>query len=336
MTLGNARRALYENEAIPAAPVVEWDVNAGSGIRGTLILLDSTVLVATTNRQMLAYHRRSGRKHWDQRFNNGVMSTALYDRNTVYVATDEYDGSLFALKTDRGRRIWKRTVGPVRFTPLLDNSVLFLGTDRGLVSALSADEGTQLWRAGFRAPIGESPLDAGDRIIVFTTSDSVFAMRKSDGGITARGSTRSSPSAPPALSGNTVLVAMQDSSIVGYDAQNLNQLWRVQTSSPVLAAPVVGENGDAYAVSRDGTVYRIREGRAQTIAALGRAVSASVTLARGHLLVGSYDGTLLAVTTSDGKVVWQHKFNDSIIAPVAVGGQAVYVPLLRGRIVKLR
>jgi hypothetical protein len=37
----------------------------------------------------------------------------------------------------------------------------------------------------------------------------------------------------------------------------------------------------------------------------------------------------------NGAIVAEHKFNDSISAPVAVHGGALYVPLLRGRIVKL-
>jgi outer membrane protein assembly factor BamB len=335
MVLGNARRALYENEIIPTEPVVEWDINAGSGMRGTLLLLDSTILTATTNRQMLAFHRRTGRKHWDQRFNNGVTTTALYDRNRVYVATDEYDGSLFALNTERGRKAWKRTVGPVRFTPLLNNDVVFLGTDAGVVTALSTDGGAPLWRVGLGGPIAESPLDVGDGIVVFTTSDSVFTLRKADGAVTARAMTRSTPSASPAIAGATIVVPMQDSSIVGLNVRTLAEVWRLKASSPVLTTPVVTSTGDVYAASRDGMLYRIRDGRYENVGDVGHAISPSMTLVREHLILGSYDGTLIAMSMN-GQVVWKHKFNDSVVAPVAVGDQAIYVPLLRGRIVKLR
>lgn len=335
MTLGNTRRALFENEIVPANPKVEWNVNAGSGLRGTIILIDSTVLTATTNQQMLAFHRRDGRRHWDQRFNNGVTSTLLYDRNTVYVATDEYDGALFALNTARGKRRWKRTVGAVRFTPLLDNEVIYVGTDGGIISAISTDGGQQLWRVGLRSPIVESPLDAGDRIVVFTASDSIHALRKADGSVAMRTATRSSPAAAPAISGSTIIVPMQDSSVVGYDVRDLRELWRVRTSSPVLTAPVVATSGDAYVAARDGNLYRIRDGNAHLLANVGHSISASLTLARDHLLLGSYDGTVLAVNMT-GQPVWQFSLNESVVAPVAVGDQSVYVPLLRGRIVKLR
>jgi outer membrane protein assembly factor BamB len=335
MTLGNTRRALFENEVVPASPQVEWNVNAGSGLRGTIILIDSTVLAATTNQQMLAFHRRDGRRHWDQRFNNGVTSTLLYDRNTVYVATDEYDGALFALNTARGKRQWKRTVGAVRFTPLLDNHVIYVGTDGGTVTAVSTDGGAQLWRVGLRSPIVESPLDAGDRIVVFTASDSIHALRKSDGAVAVRAAIRSSPAASPAISGTTIIVPMQDSSVIGYDMRDLRELWRLRTSSPVLTAPVVTSSGDAFVGARDGNLYRIRNGAAQLLANVGHAISPSLTLARDHLLLGSYDGTVLAVNMS-GQLVWKFQLNESVVAPVAVGDQSVYVPLLRGRIVKLR
>jgi eukaryotic-like serine/threonine-protein kinase len=336
MALGNTRRALFENEIIPGStPQVVWNVDAGSGLRGTIILLDSTVLAATTNQQMLAFHRRDGHRHWDQRFNNGVTSTLLYDRNTIYVATDEYDGALFALNTARGKRQWKRTVGAVRFTPLLDNNTIYVGTDGGTITAVSTEGGAQLWRIGLRSPILEGPLDAGDRIIVFTAADSVYALRKRDGGVAGGAPMRSSPSAAPGISGTTIIVPMQDSTIVGYDVRDLRELWRLPTSSPVLTAPVVTESGAAHLAARDGNLYRIREGKADLLGNVGHSVSPSLTLARDHLVLGSYDGTLLAVTL-DGKPVWQFGFNESIVAPVAIGDGSVYVPLLRGRIVKLR
>jgi outer membrane protein assembly factor BamB len=335
MALGNTRRALFENEIIPANPQVEWDVNAGSGLRGTILLLDSTVLAATTNQQMLAFHRRNGKKHWDQRFNNGVTSTLLYDRNTVYVATDEYDGALFALNTARGKRQWKRTVGAVRFTPLLDNNTIYVATDGGTITAVSTEGGAQLWRVGLRAPILESPLDAGDRIVVFTAADSVYALRKRDGALAVGAPTRSSPSAAPAISGTTIIVPMQDSTVVGYDVRDLRELWQIPTSSPVLTAPVVTASGSVYVAARDGNLYRIRDGKTELLGNVGHSVSPSLTLARDHLILGSYDGSITAVTLA-GERVWQLRFNESIVAPVAIGGQSVYVPLLRGRIVKLR
>lgn len=335
MAGGNTRRALFENEVIPSNPQIEWDVNAGSGLRGTIILLDSTVLAATTNQQMLAFHRRNGKKHWDQRFNNGVTSTLLYDRNTVYVATDEYDGALFALNTARGKRQWKRTVGAVRFTPLLDNNTIYVGTDGGTITAVSTEGGAQLWRVGLRAPVLESPLDAGDRIVVFTAADSVYALRKRDGALAGGAPARSSPSAAPAISGTTIIVPMQDSTVVGYDVRDLRELWQIPTSSPVLTAPVVTASGSVYVAARDGNLYRIRDGKADLLGNVGHSVSPSLTLARDHLILGSYDGSITAVTLA-GERVWQLRFNESIVAPVAVGGQSVYVPFLRGRIVKLR
>jgi outer membrane protein assembly factor BamB len=333
--LGNQRRALYEDEAIPMAPQVAWDVNAGSGMRGTLVLLDSTVLTATTNRQMLAFHRRSGQRHWDQRFNNAVTSTVLYDRNTIYVATDEYDGAIFALNIARGRDRWKRTIGPVRFTPLLENGVIYAGTDGGAVAALHTENGAIIWRVGLRGGLTETLVSVGSALVAFTNTDSVFALRKVDGGLVARAHLQGTPSAAPALHGTTIIVPTQDTAIVAIDANTLAVLWRARVSAPVLTAPVVTADGSAYAAARDGALYRIAEGRVEKIAQLEHAIAGSLTLARGHLLLGSYDGTLLAVSL-DGQVVWKYNFNDSVVAPVAVGDQSIYVPLLRGRIVKLR
>src|SRR5687768_9612744 len=65
--LGSARRAAFENETVPDSLDVAWDINAGSGMRSGILVSDSVLFVGTTNRQLLAFSTRSGRKHWDQR-----------------------------------------------------------------------------------------------------------------------------------------------------------------------------------------------------------------------------------------------------------------------------
>ena len=333
--LVNQRRAGYENEVIPGAPTVVWDVDAGTGMRGSLILVNSAVLAATTNRQMLAFNAESGVKHWDQRFGASVSSTPLYDRGKVYVGTTQYEGALFALDIERGRRVWKNEIGPVRFTPLLDGAFLYVGTDNGVVASVRAESGTALWRVGLRSSIAESIVDAGNHIVVVTSNDSLFAVRKNDGGVAARGTVPGTPSGTPALYNNTLIIATQNGLVVGIDATTLAEQWRAQADGPVLTPPTITATGTVYVASRAGTLYRIIDGRLEKIKTLDHNISASMTMTREHLLLGSYDGTLLAVTRS-GDVAWKHKFDDSIVAPVAVGGQSIYVPLRHGRIVKLR
>lgn len=332
--LGNQRRAGYEQEAIPTTPRVAWDVNAGSGMRGSLVLVDSAILTATTNRQLLALHTETGRRYWDQRFGASVTSTVLYDRGKIFLGTTQYDGELLALDIARGQRVWKDRVGPVRFSPLLDNGIIYVGTDDGVVAALHAENGARIWRAGLHYSIAESLIDAGDRIIALTAGDSVFALRKQDGALLARARIAATPSAPPALSGNTLIVPTQTGAVLVLDALTLATRSQVQADGPVLTPPAVASDGVALMASRNGTLYRLRDGQLEKLSDLGHAIAPSLTLTREHLLLGSYDGTLLAVHR-DGTVAWQHRFDDSIVAPVAVRDRAIYVPLLRGRIVKL-
>lgn len=334
--LGNQRRALYEDEAIPGAqPEIAWDVNAGAGMRGTLLLLDSVVIAATTNRELLAYQRATGRRHWQRRFGNAVTSTVLYDRNVLYIGTDENDGSLHAREITRGGERWRVRVGAVSTTPLLGPDVIYVGTRQGVVTALALENGSRRWRVGLPGAIAETLIDAGDHLVAFGTNDSIFALRKTDGALLATGVLPGTPSAAAALAGNTIIAPIHPGAVVGVDAHTLAVLWRADAAAPVLTAPAIAEDGSAYVAARDGSVYRIRAGQAERITQLQHALSASLTLARDHLLLGSYDGTLIAVSL-DGRVAWSYPFDDSIVAPVAVGDQSVYVPLLRGRIVKLR
>ena len=332
--LGNARRAAFENEAVPERLDVAWDINAGSGMRSGIHVTDSALFVGTTNRQLLAFSTRQGRKHWDQRL-EGAIGEVVRSGRTLFVVTAEWNGRVHARDLERGRRVWRKDVGPSRQSLLLDAGMVYAAADSGHVFALRSEDGVQVWRTNTRGAIVMSPISAGDAIIVSTTLDTLLRISKRDGVITKRGHIPSSVTALPAALGNTLVLATHSGAVFGVDATTLQTLWRVDTGAPVLATPIVGSDSTIHVINRDAQIWRIRNGSGTRVAQLNGAVTTSFTLARGRYVIGMIDGTLL-VTDLEGRIVAQHKFNDTISAPVSVHGNALYVPLLRGRIVKLQ
>ena len=179
------------------------------------------------------------------------------------------------------------------------------------------------------------PLSAGDAVIVSSVRDTLYRISKRDGAMAARARIESTQSAAAALRADTLVLATYSGVVLGVNATSLATLWRVDTGAPVLAAPVVAHDGTIHILNRNSEIWRIAGGTGRKIATLPGAVGTSFTLVRDRYIIGSLDGTLW-LTRLDGTVVAEHTFNQSIAAPVAVHGGAVYVPLRRGRLVKLR
>lgn len=331
--LGNERRAAYENEIVPASLDVAWDVNAGSGMRAGIMVTDSALFVGTTNRQLLAFSTRQGRKHWDQRL-EGELGELVRSGRTLFAVTGEWNGRVHARDIERGRAVWRKNIGPSRHSLLLESGIVYAAADSGYVYALRSEDGEQMWRANVRGAIVATPISVGDALIVTTTMDTLYRISKRDGAIEARGHITSSVTAHPAALGNLLILATHSGAVLGVDATSLQTRWRVNTGAPILAAPIVGSDSTIHVANRDAEIWRIRNGTGSRVAQLGGAVTSSFTLARDHYVVGLVNGSVL-VTDMNGSIVAQHKFNDTVAAPVAVRGGALYVPLLRGRIVKL-
>jgi outer membrane protein assembly factor BamB len=332
--LGSTRRAAFENESVPDSLDVAWDVDAGTGMRAGILVTDSAVFVGTTNRQLLAFSTTRGRKHWDVRL-EGDIGELVRSGRTLFAATAEWNGRVHARDIARGKLVWRKNIGPSRHSLLLESGIVYAAADSGLVYALRSEDGEQVWRASVRGPIASAPISVGEALIVATTLDTLYRISKRDGAVLKRGHIASSVSALPAVAGDTLIIPTHSGALLAVDANTLETRWRIDTGAPILAAPVISSDNTIHIANRDAQIWRVRNGSGTKVAQLDGAVTSSFTLARNRYVLGMVDGTVV-VTDMDGAVVAQHKFNDTVAAPISVHGGALYVPLMRGRIVKLQ
>ncbi|HET9984676.1 MAG TPA: PQQ-binding-like beta-propeller repeat protein [Longimicrobiales bacterium] len=335
--LGNVRRAGYADERTPDSVEVAWRVHPARGLLSPVLLAPPMALATSEGRIVEALAVDKGGVYWTRRVEDAMTGGAVAGGNRLYAATSDADGYVYAIRINGGGVAWKRSMGGVSQPPLLVNDTLFLGSDRTGVHALSATTGAVLWRAPVPASAEATPVPFGEIIAVAARNDSIYALRRADGEIVARAPMGGGAAAPPALSGDTLYVPLHTAELLALRLPGLDTLFRLRTTLPVEAAPVVAPDGGVYLLDGGATVWRIppHEATVERVAALDGAARASLTLARERLLVGRLDGTLLALRL-DGSIVWRRKFEESIVAPVSLAGGAIYVPLLSGEVVKLR
>jgi outer membrane protein assembly factor BamB len=220
---------------------------------------------------------------------------------------------------------------------ILAGDRLLLATEPGSIVALRVRDGEELWSVNLGAPTAAGPVVMDGRLLVSSIRDTLYTVDLDDGTLDLRRPLSGRVSAAPAVRGSMVYLPMQSGHILALEGGDLEERWRTPVGGPVLAAPVVADDGTIYALSRDGTVWGISEdGEGRRLADLGSAATGALTVTRNTILVGLLDGRVVALAREGGSELWTMQFGDSVTTPPLVQDGAIYVSLRRGRVVKIR
>ncbi len=85
-------------------------------------------------------------------------------------------GVLYALDRKDGKLVWKKKVGAVSTTPLVDRGRIYLGNDDGIMLCLDTFDGSEKWRYATRGAILRTPVLADDMLAFSNDSDTVYAL----------------------------------------------------------------------------------------------------------------------------------------------------------------
>jgi outer membrane protein assembly factor BamB len=181
------------------------------------------------------------------------------------------------------RIAWTFEAGaPIGSSPLVVDGVVFVGSDDGVIHALTLDTGAERWQAKLGADATASPLIAGGLLVIGDSAGTVHALDVADG--SAR--------------------------------------WTLATDGPVSGAAasdgivaVVGTTtGSAYAID-------VVSGGVRWKTVIGGSVSTSVAIADGLVFLGA-SPSLTALALGDGSVRWTQAISPDgrIGTPTAAGG----------------
>jgi outer membrane protein assembly factor BamB len=333
--LGDPGRSAYAGETIGTNLTVAWREGVDPGLAAPLQVHGEVLIATTAGRAVVAMNARSGMRYWSRRYNGPIAGSALRRDDVVYIATGDRENRVHALDIRRGRGLWSKRIGEVRLEPLLTDSGIVVVTETGRVISLATINGDEQWSARLGAPPALPPVRAAGHIIVATARDTLYAIDPSNGTIRHRFALDATPSAAALVRDDVLVVPLASRRVVAIRlAPDPALAWSVDIPEPVDATPVrIGD--DFFVLDRAADVWRIGAGGAIVrIADLDGAASGSFTAVGDRLVVGRLDGRL-DVLNIEGDVVASLDFDDSIIAPVAAIDGVMWVPLMRGDVVRI-
>lgn len=315
---------------------IAWRRSIGPSLLGPLEVSGGSLFAATGNGTVVAFSAGDGERYWRRRLGGVLPALAVHEALWVFTAGADAEGLLHGHTLRDGRQRWRRAMGPSRYPPAPTDSAIYGVTDNGGAYALDALDGGDLWHTRLSGRALAAPLIYGAQVFVATSADTVYRLDRRTGATTAAIPLAAAVSGPLVAAGETLLVPLHSGHLATLDPMMARVRAMADLGAPIVAAPVLTDDGMAYVLTRDAVLWRVdpRSARAEQVTEFDGAARASLAQADGQLYVGLLDGTLIAMST-DGSEHWRIRLGDSIVAPVTVRGRSVFVPLLRGEVVKL-
>lgn len=181
----------------PANGGLIWRAVADAPIRATPSVADGRVFAVTVDNELEVYDAATGALLWDHA---GIVETeallgaanpAIGQGGTVIVPYSS--GEVFALRAETGRTLWSDSLaavrrfgavaglGEVRGLPVIDDDIVFAGSNSGRFVALDVRTGARVWEEAI--PTAQTPWVAGDFVFVLTTDDELVALTRDGGAI---------------------------------------------------------------------------------------------------------------------------------------------------------
>lgn len=201
-----------------------------------------------------------------------------------------------------------------------DNGVLYVSSGLGVLAALDAQTGEELWRKGIRVPLHSAPTVANGRVFAITDDNEIMAFDANDQGTvlwTYQGivETAQMLTVPaPAVMNDVVIAPFSSGELVALRVQNGGLLWQDALASSTRLTPLAALNDIAFgpaiadgyviATAQSGvmTAFDFRTGQrvwSQPAGSIGMP-----WIAGDYIFTVTTDAKLAALSKIDGSVIW--------------------------------
>ena len=178
--------------------------------------------------------------------------------------------------------------------PVVADGKVFLGTLAGVLHAMDAETGKDLWSFKAGGPILHAAGCDTGRVFFGAADGFVYALQASGGKLAWRHQTGAAIWNAPAIHGGVVCIGSRDGCLYAFNANTGQLHWRADTGAPLLNSPTIDpKNGRAYIGSEAMRVhaFSLADGRE-----LWRSEKLPGATMRGYHPVIAPDGSVMVTT----------------------------------------
>ena len=204
----------------------------------------------------------------------------------------------------------------------LSNNVAYFGLASGMVYAVDAETGKDLWHFKTERDVWAAPALSSDTVFVTSLDHHVYALDRATGAKRWQKDMGAALAGEPTFDQGVLYVGTFGNRLAALDAATGEEKWSFATKNWVWSGPAVGK-GVLYFTDVTGNVFAVDQASGQQIWTVkpGGEMRARPTLAGDSLYLGDYDGHLFALNAADGTNRWPTTLStkgQKLVAPVVV------------------
>lgn len=163
----------------PTNLALKWTFKTGAEIVSQPTLVDGVCYFGSLDSKIYAVDAGTGTELWNYETNYAVKSSVAVVNEKVYTGAD--DGNIYCLNAATGAKLWETYAGgvtknllgagtylcivpPVRSSPMVVGSRVYVGSLDGNLYCLNANTGTEIWKFATEGPILATPTIVNNKI----------------------------------------------------------------------------------------------------------------------------------------------------------------------------
>jgi len=270
------------------------------------------------------------------------LAAAAHSSRLGRVAVGTTEGWFVCARAGSGEIVWQRKLaGSVSARAVFDGDRILTGTDDGVLLALSAVDGGELWRYAVPSAIQQAPVIVGELAVFVDGHNGVHALDRDTGAW--RWQYRRDPPENFALAGEAglevadgrVYAGFSDGTSVALDARDGAVLWTRDLApeqdkfQDVDARPV--RLGDKlFVASAASGVHALAPDTGKVLWSLPTPGVTRLTAVNGDLVASIDRGVVARLAPEDGRTLWQAKLPGGAPGEVVEAGGLLATSMSRG------
>ena len=209
--------------------------------------------------------------------------------------------------------------------PLLVNDMLIVGGSDGVVRALDAGTGDEVWRQVLPGAVSSAQAADDGTLFVTVSGGALTALDVRSGKVVWSQPTGSGAPVSPLIMDDVVIVPAESRKLNGFARENGEPVWEIPLTSDI--ATELSTNGElVFAADGHGTVLAFTpDGRAAWSIVLDEAVVGAVVVAEETLIVAGTRGTVTAISIGDQAPLWSETIGRSAVTSPVIAGDVIVV-----------
>lgn len=314
-----------------------WSMSVGDGhddqfLQMAPLYAGSVIYAASADGVVVAVTPDEGEVLWQTEYSDRFFAGPGADSRHVYLVTR--DAELVALSSEDGAEVWRSSLPTeVLAAPQSNGNLVVVQTTDGRVIAHNAADGERRWQYEAQVPVltvrtAAAPLVGGDIVISSFSNGRVIALTAADGQPVwqyevgqPQGRTELERlvdiGGQPLVLDSAIMVAGYQGKLALVDIRSGQEIWSRRASS--FHSPALG-GGNIFLASANGDVVALRGSDRRELWVQEDLSWRQLTrpaVSGDYVVVGDFEGYLHVLSSSDGSLQGQRKFDsDGIRVPV--------------------